>query len=70
MIGSKTEGCDFGDEAFITEDEFIETLNNHENVVAAAQARYDAKKNAGSDFTVTTTNTPKKTFGSANDFAF
>lgn len=70
IVGSTVKGCDFGDEMFITEDEFVECLNNHEKVVADAQARYDAKKNSGSDFTVTTNNTPKRTFGSASDFQF
>ena len=70
VTGAATDPGEFGDEAIITEDELVETLNNHENNIAAAQARYDAKKNADSAFGVAYSSAPKKTFGSVNDFAF
>lgn len=70
VSGSTTDGCDFGDESFITEDELVECLNKHEETIAAAQARYDAKKNTGNSFGSVKKNVPKKTFGSASDFQF
>ena len=71
VTGAATDPGEFGDEAVITEDELVECLNNHENVIAAAQKRYDDKQNAGNAFNAPKqNNAPKKTFGSASDFQF
>lgn len=65
------ETYEFGDESFMTEDELVRAMDLHQDNVAAAQARYDAKKNSSGAFTPPAqNNAPKKTFGSANDFAF
>jgi len=74
--GSSPETLPFGDESFITEDELIECLNNHENIVAAAKERAEQRNNNSSKSAfaaapdLPATSTPKKTFGSSDDFAF
>ena len=73
VTGAATNPGEFGDEAVITEDELVECLDNHEKVIAAAQKRYDDKQNSGNAFSAKVSkqnNTPKRTFGSEDDFGF
>ncbi len=74
--GCSPDTLPFGDEEFITEDEFIECMNNHEAQIADAKKRAEERNsgNGASAFATApdlpATSTPKKTFGNANDFAF
>lgn len=68
--GSRSELYEFGDESFITEDEFMTCLNNHEDVIAAAQKRYDDRQNGKSAFDAPKKVEEKTTKTSVYDFPF